>query len=253
MLESWKRKEWQHTLVWGMSHFFTAESERPEFEGASSRVHCFLGSPSTIEVLSCQTTQPTPGELRPSLVDGTSELYYSDFQRRINTVKSSLMTTGFIVVNVAVQILIFTVRTVISVRVGGRTKQFMLFASSLVTSVQINFADGLVRTSVKCTHSSLVVVDLSPRSSFSSPCGSQYKQMAIWLTDLENHRLDSLYYDSLILKFSTFQLFNNYSSLFYIGFVKPYLGLECQVSFQTIITSFQSTPQITFVLECYCL
>jgi len=176
MLESWKRKEWQHILVWGMSHFFTAESERPEFEG----------------------------EIRPSLIDGTPTVYYSDFQRRINALKSFILTTSFIVVNLTLQIAIFAVRTVISGRNDeGRTQQFMLLASSLATSLQINFADGM------------------------------YKKMAIWLTDLENHRLDSLYYDSLILKFSIFQLFNNFSSLFYVGFVKPYLGIECQTVFES--------------------
>ena len=48
MLESWKRKEWHHTVKWGMSDYHTAESERPEFEGV----------------------------VRPSLVDGEDFLYY---------------------------------------------------------------------------------------------------------------------------------------------------------------------------------
>ena len=133
------------------------------------------------------------------MIDGTSITYYPDWQRRLDTAKSSIASTAFIVVNVLIQILIFTIKSIAYSQFRGRAQQLMLFLLSLATTVQISFADY------------------------------GYQQLAIYLTEMENHRLDSEYYDSLILKLSLSQLFNNYSSLFYVAFVKPLLGIKCEV------------------------
>ena len=47
-----------------------------------------------------------------------------------------------------------------------------------------------------------------------------YKQLAVYLTDVENQRLENQYEDSLILKVTLFQFCNSYFALFYIAFVK---------------------------------
>ena len=51
-----------------------------------------------------------------------------------------------------------------------------------------------------------------------------YGTVAIKLTNYENHRTDTNYEDSLIAKTFVFQFVNSYASLFYIAFVKPYIG-----------------------------
>ena len=50
-----------------------------------------------------------------------------------------------------------------------------------------------------------------------------YGDIAIRLTDYENHRTDTDYEDSLIAKTFVFQFVNSYASLFYIAFFKPFI------------------------------
>ena len=68
------------------------------------------------------------------------------------------------------------------------------------------------------------------------------------LNKFENHRTDTEYEDSLIVKTFAFRYVNNYSPLFYIAFVKPYIqsfdactGNDClkelQISLGTIFIS----------------
>merc|ERR1712072_669593 len=51
-----------------------------------------------------------------------------------------------------------------------------------------------------------------------------YSSLAIALNDAENHRTDTQYQDSLILKTFQFQFINSYISFFYIAFIAAYLG-----------------------------
>eukprot|EP01039_Chlorochromonas_danica_P003205 gene3205-3510_t len=57
---------------------------------------------------------------------------------------------------------------------------------------------------------------------------SIYSGMAITMTDKENHRTDTEYDDSLIVKLFAFSFINSYASLFFIAFVKSNLGDPCQ-------------------------
>jgi hypothetical protein len=57
--------------------------------------------------------------------------------------------------------------------------------------------------------------------------GDAYLAVATYLNDFENHRTDTEYEDSLILKVSVFYIFNSYSYLTFIAFVKPLLGYTC--------------------------
>jgi hypothetical protein len=49
-----------------------------------------------------------------------------------------------------------------------------------------------------------------------------YSDVARRLTDIENHRTDTSYEDSIIVKMFMFQFVNSYSSFFYIAFIAPY-------------------------------
>ena len=50
--------------------------------------------------------------------------------------------------------------------------------------------------------------------------GRFYAWLAVWLTDMEYHRTDSNYEDSLTIKMYLFQFVNYYASIFYIAFFK---------------------------------
>ena len=53
---------------------------------------------------------------------------------------------------------------------------------------------------------------------------SMYQSLALRLNDNENHRTDTEYEDALILKLFAFQFVNSYAALFYIAFIKEYMG-----------------------------
>jgi hypothetical protein len=50
--------------------------------------------------------------------------------------------------------------------------------------------------------------------------GYFYKEVAVWMSEKENHQTDTKYEDALITKVFLFQFCNSYSSLFYIAFIK---------------------------------
>mmetsp|Transcript_2033 Transcript_2033/g.4753 ORF Transcript_2033/g.4753 Transcript_2033/m.4753 type:complete len:503 (+) Transcript_2033:1-1509(+) len=50
-----------------------------------------------------------------------------------------------------------------------------------------------------------------------------YQKIVISLTDNENHRTDTLYEDSMIVKLFAFQFVNSYTSFFFLGFIATYL------------------------------
>ena len=54
-----------------------------------------------------------------------------------------------------------------------------------------------------------------------------YQNIAIKLTNSENHRTELAFQDSLIVKLAVFQFVNNFSGLYYIAFAKKYVEGEC--------------------------
>lgn len=92
---------------------------------------------------------------------------------------------------------------------------------------------------------------------------SIYSDMAIKLTDQENHRTDTEYDDSLIGKLFAFSFINSYASLFFIAYIKHNLGEACQgpcmaelayqlaVIFASKLTIDKITTYITLVLNRY--
>jgi hypothetical protein len=55
-----------------------------------------------------------------------------------------------------------------------------------------------------------------------------YQDQAIALNNMENHRTDTEYDDSLIGKLFAFSFVNSYASLFFIAFIKFNMGEKCQ-------------------------
>lgn len=62
-------------------------------------------------------------------------------------------------------------------------------------------------------------------------------EVAIMLNDAENQRTDTDYEDALVVKLFMFAVFNNYSPLAYVAFVKDFLGFICTRNMCTIDTS----------------
>lgn len=50
-----------------------------------------------------------------------------------------------------------------------------------------------------------------------------YQRVAISLTDMENHRTDTMYEDSMITKLFLFQFINSYASFFFLAFIAAFL------------------------------
>ena len=55
-----------------------------------------------------------------------------------------------------------------------------------------------------------------------------YSDMAIDLTEKENHRTDTEFEDSLIAKLFAFQFVNSYASFFYVAYLKSLTGDPCE-------------------------
>ena len=50
-----------------------------------------------------------------------------------------------------------------------------------------------------------------------------FRPVAVSLNNYENHRIDSLYEKALVFKVAIFRFVNNFTPLFYIAFVKPWI------------------------------
>lgn len=58
-----------------------------------------------------------------------------------------------------------------------------------------------------------------------------WRWVSLVLTRRENHRTNQMFENSLIYKRFAFQFVSNYVSLFYIAFLRPYIGEQCTVGF----------------------
>lgn len=77
-----------------------------------------------------------------------------------------------------------------------------------------------------------------------------WRSISLWLTQMENHRTNQAYEDALVIKRFSFMFVSNYVSLFYIAFVRPWVGdgeESCAVS------SVTGLPDCTVELEAQLL
>lgn len=75
---------------------------------------------------------------------------------------------------------------------------------------------------------------------------SMYQDVAIKLTNYENHRTDTQFEDYLSAKTFAFQFVNSYSTLFYIAFVKPFLQ-QLDPCYDNCMTELQSVLGTIFL------
>lgn len=78
-----------------------------------------------------------------------------------------------------------------------------------------------------------------------------FLQVAFWLNDIQNHRTETEYEDSLVTKVFAFQFFNNFAYLSFIAFAKQYYSLACidNNCFQEIADILQVQFLLPFVID----
>jgi len=109
----------------------------------------------------------------------------------------ALMSVSFIVIGIFILLVIGVVAGIYQLRLVLQTKPGVGVAASFIASIL---------NAIQITVLNLV-----------------YQSLAKVLTDLENHRTDTNYEDSMITKLFMFQFVNSYASFFYIAFVAAYL------------------------------
>jgi anoctamin-10/anoctamin-7 len=134
------------------------------------------------------------GEKIRSAITGHPALYFSRVSRFYRSVFSQTVISFLVLIVIAVIAIIFAIRIGISdtgANIGGVNLGGIV--SSILLALQIQFLNGF------------------------------FGEIALKLTNFENHRTDTEYEDSLIAKTFCFQFVNSFASLFYIAFVKPYI------------------------------
>eukprot|EP00730_Choanoeca_flexa_P001321 TRINITY_DN10582_c0_g2_i1.p1 TRINITY_DN10582_c0_g2~~TRINITY_DN10582_c0_g2_i1.p1 ORF type:complete len:1022 (+),score=268.43 TRINITY_DN10582_c0_g2_i1:51-3068(+) len=133
---------------------------------------------------------------RPNPVTGKVEKHYPASKRYAKQLGSSLTVLAMIGVVCVVVISVLIYRLAVK-------------ASLYKTSGNANDASTI--TSVTAAILNLVAIILLT---------TLYKNLAVTLTEWENHRLESEYQSALTVKIFLFQFMNNYATLFYIAFFK---------------------------------
>jgi len=153
------------------------------------------------------------GETIRSPVNGRPVLYYPDELRKRKRYYSSAVINAWLTLVVAVVAAIFALRIAIrstGANIGG--VQLASLIASILLALQVQVFN------------------------------QYFSDVALDLNNRENHRTDTEYEDALIAKTFSFQFINSYISLFYIGFLKPFipnidpcLNLNCLEELQTTL------------------
>jgi hypothetical protein len=131
------------------------------------------------------------GVMMRSPVNGQDYLYFPAREKLRRMTTSVVTISGFIAIVIVIVGSIFVLKLVLS-GIPATSSSASIIAS-LANAVQIQVMNLI------------------------------YGQVAVRLTDYENHRTDTEYEDSLIGKTFVFQFVNSFAALFYITFIKPYL------------------------------
>ncbi len=134
------------------------------------------------------------GEKVFSPITGKPTFYFS----KVSRFYRSLFSQG--VISILVMIVIAVIAIIFAIRIAMSSSKFTLagidlsgVVASILIALQIQFLNGFFGT------------------------------IAIKLNNYENHRTDTEYEDALISKTFSFQFVNAFASLFYIGFIKPFI------------------------------
>jgi hypothetical protein len=158
------------------------------------------------------------GEETVSHIDGKKILYFSTAERTSRQRYSSLIISGMVLLVIACVGVIFYLKYYMVVQSNNGTVNGLgAMTASILNAVQIQVP----------SHPSPnpPVTSLPPQI-----LNQVYHELAVSLTDKENHRTDTEYEDALISKLFAFQFVNSYGSFFYIAFIKKGAGDPCQGS-----------------------
>lgn len=125
------------------------------------------------------------GELIKSFVDGQDTLYFAPEEKRGRSIMSTFIVGSFLMLVLTTVASIYILKAALRRPLGSNASSF----ASILNTVQITVFNIL------------------------------YQGIAVWLTDMENHRTDTEYEDSMITKLFVFQFINSFASFFYIAFV----------------------------------
>lgn len=130
------------------------------------------------------------GETIESFIDGSPMMYFpkASYKRRIQFSFFIIMTMVLLVVGVVASI--YVIRFALQ---SGPTAPYASLVASVLNTVQITVFNMI------------------------------YNNVASRLTDYENHRTDTEYEDSMIVKLFAFQFINSYASFFFLAFIASHL------------------------------
>lgn len=129
------------------------------------------------------------GEPRTSHIDGTEILYFPPDSLNERLAQSFSVVVTFILIVIGVVAGIYQMRISLQPQIGAYASTL----ASVINTVQIQIFNII------------------------------YQYLVRSLTDLENHRTDTQYADSVIIKIFLFQFVNSYASFFYLAFIASYL------------------------------
>jgi len=129
------------------------------------------------------------GDTLPSLETGRLEMYFPESERRCRVMVSLFVICVLMAIVTGAVVSVYIVQH-FAEEAGGFWEQNAGIIAGGLSAIQIQVMNLL------------------------------YRSLAICINDFENHRTDSEYEDSLVLKIFLFQIVNSYSSLGYIAFIK---------------------------------
>lgn len=160
------------------------------------------------------------GDKVRSVVNGKYQKYFPPGKRSMLVLFSTCVVTPAILVVIGIVGVVFYTQVVIANDVRNpSTQSGASTAVSIVNAVQIQVLNYL------------------------------YSSLADYLTRRENHRTDTAHEDSLIAKLFAFNFVNSYASLFYVAFIKAYVGTSC---LQSCMNELSTNLSIIFS-ECFVL
>jgi hypothetical protein len=136
-------------------------------------------------------------EIKASLINGKPMKYFDEQKKFQKVLYSSCVIAGMIFLVLTCVSGIFVLQYYFNSQKNANEKSDGNTATSILSAIQITI---------------LAMV---------------YNDLAIKLTDQENHRTDTEYDDALIAKMFAFSFINSYASLFFIAFIKWNLGEQC--------------------------
>jgi len=157
------------------------------------------------------------GTVVPSHITGKPGKQYPNREKRRALVASNMIVTVFVTVVIALLGLVFYLKFRLRTKAlsTGDIEEFALVLADAINAFQIQLFQLI------------------------------FNRLARYLCKRENHRTDTEFGDSLILKLFAFNFVNSYLPLFYIAYIKKAIGDQC--SYNSCLTELSKSMCIIFV------